>query len=82
MFRRYKALKESEGEFVGLERVDMYKKQIRLMGFIIRRAKFVRLSNQLAFVQAVSEFYTAYGKVLKYLKIDQARGRLLEETPI
>jgi len=76
MVRRYEALKALEGEFNGLDRADLYLKLTRRMSFIIRRAKFVRRANQLAFGQAVAEFYTAYGQVLRYLKIDQARGRL------
>lgn len=76
MVRRYKALRLSEVELKELDRVDQYLKLVRRMGFIIRRAKFVRRANQLAFGQAVAEFYTAYGQVLRYLRIDQARGRL------
>lgn len=82
MFRRYEAVKASEGEFVGLERADIYKKLVRRLGFILRRAKFVRQNNQLAFGQAVSEYYTTYGQILRYLKIDQARGRLQSAPPI
>lgn len=82
MVHRYEALKASEGEFQGLDRADLYLKLTRRMSFIIRRAKFVRRANQLAFGQAVAEFYTAYGQVLRYLRIDQARGRLQQPQPI
>jgi len=51
-------------------------KSVRQLEFILRRAKYVRLANQLAFGQAVASFYTVYGNILRYLKIDQARGHL------
>jgi hypothetical protein len=49
---------------------------MRKMGLILKRAHFVRRANHLAFGQAVSEFYSAYGEILRYLKIDEARGKL------
>lgn len=76
MTRRFEALKASEDELKQLERADLLLKLMRRMGFIIRRANFVRRANHLAFGQAVAEFYTAYGEVIRYLKIDQARGQL------
>jgi hypothetical protein len=76
MNHRYAELKAGEGELMKLERASTYQKQLRRLEFIIRRAKFVRLSNQLAFGQAVSDFYTVYGKMLRFLKFDQARGKL------
>jgi hypothetical protein len=80
MLRRHQSLELLKGELQLLERSEMYLKNLRSMGFIIRRAKFVRLVNQLAFSKAVSDFYTAYGTVLRFLKIDQARGRLQQES--
>jgi hypothetical protein len=76
MNRRYAAIKANEDEIKKLERGSIYQTHIRRLQFIIRRAKFVRLSNQLAFGQAVSEFYTHYGQILRFLRIDQARGKL------
>lgn len=76
MLTRFKRLKEAEGEIQSLDRAPQLLKLVRKMGLIIKRAHFVRHSNNLAFVQAVSDFYTAYGEVLRYLKIDQARGQL------
>lgn len=76
MIRRYQRLKEAENELQTLVRADRLLRQVRRMGLIIKRAYFVRRANHLAFGQAVSEFYTAYGEVLRYLKIDQARGQL------
>jgi hypothetical protein len=76
MDRRYTRLKEGESELQMLDRGDRLLKLVRRMGLVIKRAHFVRRSNHLAFGQAVSEFYTAYGEVLRYLKIDEARGKL------
>jgi len=76
MTRRFLRLKESEKELKTLDRAELFIKHLRRMGLILKRANFVRRTNDLAFVQAVSDFYAAYGEVLRYLKIDQARGQL------
>jgi len=76
MVRRYRRLKEGERELQKLDRADLLLQHVRRMGLIIKRAYFVRRANHLAFCQAVSEFYTAYGEILRYLKIDEARGKL------
>lgn len=76
MERRYSRLKEGENELQKLVRGDHLLKLVRRMGLVLKRAHFVRRSNHLALGQAVSEFYTAYGEVLRYLKIDEARGKL------
>lgn len=76
MNHRYALVKASEEEFKTLERSSFYLKSVRQLEFILRRAKYVRLANQLAFGQAVASFYTVYGNILRYLKIDQARGHL------
>lgn len=76
MNRRYEALKVSEAELKKLDRSELLLKYLRQLRLIVKRANFVRRANQLAFAQAVSEFYSAYGEVLRYLRIDQARGKL------
>lgn len=76
MFHRYSALKAATDELRTLDRAELLFKYLRQMEFILRRAKFARRFNHLAFGQAVSDFYTAFGQVLRYLKINQARGRL------
>jgi hypothetical protein len=76
MNRRFVNMKANEGELKKLERASIYQTQLRRLELILRRAKFVRLSNQLAFGQAVSDFYTHYGQILRFLRIDQARGKL------
>lgn len=79
MVRRYTALKTSEVELKTLDRAEMYLKHLRNLRFIVKRAHFLRRANHLAFAQAVTEFYTIFGVVLRYLRFDQARGKL---TPV
>lgn len=76
MVRRYNRLKEAENELQTLDRAERLLRLMRKMGLILKRAHFVRRANHLAFGQAVSEFYTAYGEILRFLKIDEARGKL------
>lgn len=79
MVRRYSALKESEVELKTLDRAELYLKSVRNLRLIVKRAHFLRRANHLAFAQAVTEFYSIFGVVLRYLRIDQARGKL---TPV
>lgn len=79
MARRYVSLQQAESEFQTLDRADFYLKLVRKMKLVLRRAYFVRRINQLAFLEAVAEFYTSYGKILRFLKIDEARGHLAPE---
>lgn len=79
MVRRYTNLKASEEELKLLDRAEMYLKNLRLLRLTVKRAHFLRRANHLAFAQAVTEFYTAFGVVLRFLRIDQARGHLLAE---
>lgn len=79
MERRYEALKAAEDELKTLDRAELLLKRLRSLRLIVKRANFVRRANHLAFAQAVSEFYSAYGDVLRYLRIDQARGKLQPE---
>ncbi len=76
MSNRYQSLQNSSEELKVLDRGDWFLKQLRKLGFILKRSNFVRQANHLAFGQAVAEFYSIYGEVLRYLKIDQARGKL------
>lgn len=76
MQRRLEGLQSAREEIQKLPRGPQVLKVVRKLGFIHRRASFMRHSNHLAFVQAVSEFYTAFGQVFRYLKIEQAKGQL------
>lgn len=82
MARRYASLLQAEGELQMLDRADFYLKLVRKMKLVLRRAYFVRRLNQLAFVEALAEFYSAYGRVLRFLKIDLGRGLLAPEPAV
>jgi hypothetical protein len=76
MVSRYQQLRSAEEELKTLDRADLFVKNLRKMDFIVKRAHFVRRSNHLAFGLAVAEFYSLFGEVLRFLRIDQARGKL------
>lgn len=79
MVRRYTALKLAQEELKLLDRSEMYLKHLRTLRLVVKRAHFLRRANHLAFAQAVTEFYTAFGAMLRFLRYDQARGQL---TPV
>lgn len=74
--RRFERLSEAEGEFETLDRADKYIKLLRRMRLDVRAATFSWKANQLRFIQAVTQFYSDYGAVLRLLKQDQQRGIL------
>lgn len=76
MTRRFNNLTKAEEELKALPRGPALTKQLRTMKLVLRRANFIRRSNQLAFAEAVSDFYKAYGEILRNLKIDEAKGIL------
>lgn len=76
MVRRYKRLKAAEEELKQLPRAEVMVRNLHLMRLILKRANFVRRANHLAFAQAVSEFYSSFGEILRYLRMDQARGKI------
>ncbi len=76
MTRRSANLVQAEEELKGLDRAEACLRLLRQMRFVVRRAAFVRRANHLAFATAVSEFYEAYGEVLRLLRIEQLHGNL------
>jgi len=76
MIRRYTRLKESLEELKQLDRAEMYLKQVRSLRLLVKKAYFLRRANHLAFAQAVTEFYSIFGVVLRFLRFDEARGNL------
>lgn len=79
MARRYNFLVAAQVEFQKLDRADVYLSLVRKSKLVLRRAFYVYRMNHLAFLVAVSEFYSAYGQILRFLKIDMARGKLPPE---
>lgn len=76
MIGKLRHLQEGADELQQLERSDLFIKLYRRLEFIVKRANFLRRGNDLAFIQAVAEFYTNFGEVLRRLKIEQAKGQL------
>lgn len=72
---RLNRLQEGVDEFQTLERAPLYLRILKRMRLTVRRAQFAWRTDDLAFIQAISEFLSDYGTVLQNLKIDQARGR-------
>lgn len=79
MQSRYEHLSAAHEELQTLDRADKYVLYLHRMRLWLRQASFKWKADQLAFLQAVSGFYSDYGAVLRLLKIDQARGRFIEQ---
>ncbi len=75
---RFERLSEAESEFTLLDRRDLYIKHLRSMRLHVRAAVFSWKADQLKFIQAISHFYSDYGAVLRLLKFDLLRGRLVD----
>lgn len=83
MQARYEHLAAAQEELQTLDRADKYIKFLHRMRLWLREASFKWKADQLAFIQAVSGFYSDYGAVLRYLKFDQARGRFVaDDQPV
>lgn len=76
MVARLKSFREAEDEMKLMTRAPQLLGLVRQLGFIVKRAYFVRQMNQLAFSLAVTEYYMAVGRIFRLLKVDQARGLL------
>ncbi len=72
---RFEQLTKAEDEIQTLERADRYFKIIRKMRLGIRKAQFAWRSDDLEFIEQIADFYSGYGIILRYLKIEEARGR-------
>ncbi len=76
--RRLALLEEAEDELQSLDRAPLFIGALKRMRLAVRQAQFAWRTDDLKFLQNVTEFYSDYGTVLRHLKIDQARGRLGE----
>jgi hypothetical protein len=81
MIERYDNLSAAQGELARLDRAEMYLKMLRRMGFNVRRARFSRRTNHMTFAKAISDFYSDYGTVLRFLRYDQLQGKFNETAP-
>lgn len=74
--RRLTLLEEAEDELQSLDRAPLYIGALKRMRLAVRQAQFAWRTDDLKFLQNVTDFFSDYGTVLRYLKTDQARGRL------
>lgn len=72
---RFTRLEEAESEFQTLDRATFFLTVLRRMRLTVRDAKFAWRTDDLKFIESISNFYTDYGTILRNLKIEQARGR-------
>jgi len=73
---RYKQLKKGQDELASLQRAHLYVGILKRMHLTVRRAQFAWRVSDLEFIEAIAEFFTDYGTVLRNLKFDRRRGRL------
>lgn len=76
---RFERLSEAEVEFATLDRRDVYIKFLRRMRLDLRTALFSWKADQLRFIQAITQFYSSYGSILRLLKFDVLRGKLADQ---
>jgi hypothetical protein len=65
----------AEEELQTLDRSPLYQRILKRMRLTVRRAQVAWRADDLAFIRAISEFFSDYGTILQNLKIDQARGK-------
>lgn len=68
-------LSAAEDELQLLDRAPLFVGILKNLRVVVRQAQFSWRVDDLKFLQAISEFYSNYGIVLKHLKYEQARGR-------
>ncbi len=81
MSSRYDILSAAKEELQTLDRADKYTLLLHRMRLWLRQANFKWKADQLSLLQAVSGFYSDYGVVLRFLKVDQARGLFKSSKP-
>jgi hypothetical protein len=72
---RFEKLTVAEPEIQTLNYADRYFKIIRKMRLQLRKAHFAWHSDDLELLTQLGDFYAGYGIILRYLKIEQQRGR-------
>ena len=77
---RYNTVFSALDEFKTLDRADVYIRLVHRMRLTMKTANYAWRFNDLAFFQAITNFYTDYGTILRLLATDQARGRLTSKV--
>lgn len=72
---RLAALEQAEDEFQALDRSSLFIGLLKTLRLVVRRAQFAWRTDDLKFLQSISEFYSGYGTILLHLKHEHARGR-------
>lgn len=78
---RFERLTAAESEIATLTSPDRYFKIIRAMRLQLRKAHFAWRSDDLMLLNQLGEFYSGYGIILRYLKLEQQRGRFEKPEP-
>ena len=74
---RFNELSQGESEFRTLDRAHVYIKILRSMRIQIKDAQFAWRSDDLRFLTSISNFFRDYGLVMRFLKEDDNRGRVI-----
>jgi hypothetical protein len=79
---RFSHLEAAEDELQSLVKAPLFIKILRRMRFTVRDAKFAWRTDDLKFLDSIASFFIDYGIVLRYLKIEQARGQFDETQQV
>lgn len=72
---KFERLTLAEPEITSLLYADRYFKIIRAMRLHLKKAHFAWRSDDLELLSQLGDFYSGYGIILRYLKLEQQRGR-------
>lgn len=72
---KFERLSLAEPEILTLMYADRYFKILRAMRLQLRKAHFAWRSDDLELLSQLGDFYSGYGILLRYLKLEQQRGR-------
>jgi len=73
-------LEKAEDEFQTLTKSSLFIGILKDLRLVVRRAQFAWRTDDLKFIEAISEFYSNYGTLLQQLKHEHARGRFKVES--
>jgi len=79
MRSRLERIQEATDELQTLPKADRYFRRIVNLRVHMRDAGYMWRADQVAFLEAVSGFYSEYGVILRFLKFDQAMGRFTDK---
>lgn len=77
---RFRRLDLAEDELQTLPRPALYMGALKDMRHLIRRAMYAWRFDDLAFIEAIAEFFQKYGTVLQNLHRDRSLGHLDDTT--